>query len=143
MQPSFTFKDRVKVACLQHCIQQGLNEEEIIQTLKTATTSMKNEQVKTALLGITPSRMYYGGRAGLLGAALLFAGTTIGSGLIGNLAGRTAKNVEVGRLPAAEELQLTDEIAAYDKTNEDIQRRMANDEEERARRNKASVRRLF
>ena len=135
MAETFTFRDRVKVACLQACIQQGMDEEEMIYAFKTAADHIR--QQKTALNPTTTLTNL--GKLGLVGlpiAALIGA-------FPGHQMGQMAANVNVGRLPSADEIKLVDETAAYERTKEEIQRRIAAAKEERERRNKPSVRRLL
>ena len=135
----FHFRDRVKIACLVRCIDAGLDEQQMIDVLNAATRRLRTEGVKSAALGwIRPT-------AATLGWLAMLGIPTVGlsAAALGNIAGRTAKNVEVGRLPTTEEIKLLDEIAAYSRTTDEVQRRTDESEEERKQRSKPSVRRMF
>ena len=134
-----TFRDRVKLACLQRCIDAGLTEEEMVHVLNEATHWIRSGQVKNASarwLGPAATSLGYLSLLGVPAAALSTAA-------LGNIAGRTARNVQVGRLPTAEEIKLLDEIATYHRTADEIKARTEENEEERKRRTKPSVRRIL
>jgi len=148
MPETYSFRDRVKVACLQACIQQGLNEEEMILLFKTAASNLRMQ--KDASDGPKPSSWVNAGKSALAAAkvlSLLGIATLPVAAVAGAapayVAGRTAANMSVGRLPSPEEIKLTDEIAAYDKVKDEVNQRIRSDEEEQKKRNKPSVRRMF
>lgn len=137
--PQFTFRDRVKTACLGRCIDAGMDEEEIVETFRTAIRFLKSEEGKTAALGwLSPAAKSIGTLA-MLGIPV----AAISAGAVGNVLGNTFKNVEIGRVPATEELKLLDEIAMLKRNADEIVRRTEEKENERKARSKPSVRRLF
>ena len=139
MEPSLTFRDRVKFACLLRCIDAGLNEQEMIATFRATTHRLRSEPLKTAALGWAGPTLSSLGYLALLG----IPGSALGSAALGNIAGRTARNVAIGRLPSPEELKLIDEIAAYHRTADEMRVRTEDAMEERKRTVKPSVRRLL
>lgn len=137
--PRFTFRDRIKTACLQCCVEAGMDEEEIVNVFRQAISRLKTEGVKTASLGwLSPAAKSVGTLA-MLGIPV----AAIGSAALGNVAGTTLKNVEIGRVPSTEELKLLDEIAVLKRNADEILRRTEENEKERKTRSKPSVRRLF
>ena len=137
MSDSLTFRDRVKFACLSACIEAGLDEQQMIDSLQSATRALRSPQYKTAL---SPTQLL--NATGVAAVGLPFAATLLAAGL-GNVAGKAVKNVEVGRLPSTDELKLLDEVAAYDRTTDEINLRLKEQEKERARKAKPSVRQIF
>lgn len=134
-----TFRDRIKFACLLRCVDAGLDENEMIARLRQATYRIKNEGTKTASLGwIRPAASTLGWLA-MLGVPAV----GLSAAALGNIAGQTAKNIEVGRLPTTEEIKELDLIATYRRTAEEIERRTKENEEEHKNRSKPSVRRMF
>lgn len=134
---SFTFRDRVKIACLVRCIDAGLDEERMIAAFQAATRRLREGGEKTAgWLGSTAAQLGY-----LPLLAIPAAG--LSAAALGHIAGNTAKNVEVGRLPTTEEIKLLDEIAAYHRTADEIKRRTEDNEREKKENSKPSVRKMF
>lgn len=139
MREPLTFRDRVKVACLVRCIDAGMDESEMIAVLRDSTQRIKRDGAKAASLNwVRPAASTLGWMA-MLGVPAV----GLSSAALGNIAGRTAKNIEVGRLPTTEEIKLLDEIAAYRRTTDEIKRRTEENEEDQKRRSKPSVRRMF
>jgi len=139
MERSFTFRERVKFACLLRCIDAGLDEQGMIATLREATCRLRSKSMKTAALGWAAPTLSSLGYLALLGVPA----SALGSAALGNIAGRTARNVTIGRLPSPEELKLIDEIAAYHRTADEVQARTEDAMTERKRDAKPSVRRLL
>ncbi len=134
---SFTFRDRIKIACLVRCIDAGLDEERMIATFRAATHRLRAEEGKTGgWLGSTAENLGY-----LPLLALPAAG--LSAAALGHIAGNTVKNVEVGRLPTTDEIKLLDEIAAYHRTADEIKRRTEENEREKKENSKPSVRKMF
>jgi len=103
MPDTYSFRDLVKVACLQECIQRGMDEAEMIRVLKTAAARLRSE--KAAALPNLGKAGWDIGKLMLLGLPLaLVAGAA--PGYIG---GQALSNINVGRLPAPEDLKLVDE----------------------------------
>ena len=139
LQPELTFRDRVKFACLLQCIETGMDEGEMIEAFRSAIDRLKRDGVKTAALGwVSPSAKALGYMA-----ALGLPAVGLGSAALGKLLGQTAKNVQIGRIPTTDELKLLDEIAAYHRTADEINRRTQENEEQNKQKSKPSVRRMF
>ena len=139
MERSFTFRDRVKFACLLRCIDAGLDEREMIAMFRDATRRLRSEPMKTAAFGWAAPTLSSLGYLALLGVPA----AALGSAALGNIAGRTARNVSIGRLPSPEELKLIDEIATYHRTADEVRARTEDAQAERKRDAKPSVRRLL
>ena len=138
-EAAFTFRDRVKLACLQRCIEIGLDEAGMIDLFHKATEQARSQSCKSGSLGwVAPTASSLGYLA-LLG----IPGVALGSAALGHIAGGTAKNIEIGRIPSTEEIKLLDEIAAYHRTADEIKRRTEENEEEQKKRSKPSVHRMF
>ena len=138
-QAQLTFRDRVKFACLLHCTEAGMDENEMIATFQSAIDRLKRDGVKTAALGwVSPSAKALGYMA-----VLGLPAVGLGSAALGKLLGQTAKNVQIGRIPTTDELKLLDEIAAYNRTADEIKRRTDENEFQRKEKSKPSVRRMF
>jgi hypothetical protein len=146
MTTSFTFRDRVKIACLQSCISAGLDEDQMISVFQAATNrvrsgSSSDDTHKTA--GTTSEILKtLGWLGGGLGLAALAAGA-VGSGTLGYVGGKAARNIQVGRLPSPAEIKSLDEIALLNRTAEETRARLADEEEEKKRRAKPSSKRMF
>ena len=134
----FTFRDRIKVACIQKCIELGLDEETMIPHLQQATLRLR--QNKQA--GILDAGRKLSLNAIMLGGLTLPV-AAVAAAYPAMVAGRTVKDIEVGRLPSVKELQMLDEIAALNRTREEVERRTSDYEEEKNRRSKPSAYRMF
>lgn len=132
----FTFRDRIKLACLGECIEAGMDEQEMINAFRTTVERLKTEGVKTGAFGwLSPAAKSFGTLA-MLGLPV----AALGSATLGNIAGKTFKNVEIGRIPSIEELKLLDEIAVMQRNADDINRRTEENEIEKKQKSKPSVR---
>jgi hypothetical protein len=136
---AFTFRDRIKIACLARCIDAGLNTDQMVDAFRKATRCVQTGKIKSANAGwLRPTAQGLGYLALLGIPASAFA-----SAALGNIAGNTVKNVEVGRLPTTEEIKLLDEIATYHRTADEVKRRTEENEKQKKLNTKPSVRRLF
>ena len=144
MPDTMTFRDRIKVACLQSCIEAGLDEEQMIGTFQAAITYLRSGGIKEAgLIGPSWSILKSLGSLGVLGLGLGLPVAGLGAAALGNIGGNAARNISVGRLPSAEEIKTLDEIAAMNRTRDEIQSRLTDADAEKKRKAKPSVRKMF
>lgn len=137
--PPLTFRDRIKFACLLRCVDAGLDEDEMIAGLRQATYRLKHSGVKTASLGwVRPA-------ASTLGWLAMFGVPAVGlsAAALGNIAGQTTRNIEVGRLPTTDEIKQLDLIATYRLAADEVERRTKENDEEHKNRSRPSARRMF
>ena len=111
----------------------------MIEAFRSAARRVRAEGVKSAAVGwLSPAARGLGYLALLGIPAAAFT-----SAALGNIAGKTVKNIEVGRLPTTDEIKLLDEIAAYRRTADEVKRRTEENEKTKQNNSKPSVRRLF
>jgi hypothetical protein len=147
MSETFTSRDRIKVACLQYCINAGLDEYQMTSVMRSAITKIRSGSVKVgSLAGVAGATLGLGKGIGSLGLAALLAGIPLaglGAAALANLGGRAVGNTMVGRLPSPDEIKTLDEITAMNRTADEVRSRAHDAEEERRRKAKPSVRRMF
>jgi len=144
MPDTLTFRDRIKVACLQSCIDAGLDEEQMIGAFQTATAHIRSGGIKEAgLVGPPLSILKSLGSLGVLGLGLGIPVAGLGAAALGNIGGNAARNIAVGRLPSPDEIKTLDEIAALNRTRDEVHGRLTDAEAEKKRKAKPSVRKMF
>jgi len=136
---SFTFRDRIKIACLVRCIDAGLDEDRMIDSLRSAAHRLRTEGAKTATYRwVSPAA-----RTLAYMALLGIPATALTSAAFGNIVGNAAKSIEVGRLPTTREVQLLDEIATYRRTADEVSRRTEENGQANRKNSQPSARRMF
>jgi len=144
MPDRLTFRDRVKVACLQSCIEAGLDETQMIGVFEAATARLRSGGTKeAALVGPPLSILKSLGSLGVLGLGLGIPVAGLSAAALGNIGGNAARNIAVGRLPSPAEIKTLDEIAAMNRTRDEIRGRLTDAEAEKKRKAKPSVRKMF
>lgn len=154
-ETSYTFRDKIKTACVSHCLERGIDTEAMLELflrrtaeLKTAAASKQaksaSSQTKTALFGLTAA----GTAKGLLGTAAASAVPLAlvggGSAIVGNVLGKQLGDMlHGGDLPSKAELSNLDLAVTYEREAEEIKRRMALNKRCEKEQGKPSVRKLF
>ena len=118
----FTHRDRIKFACFNAALAQGLTEEEMTEYFTKAASHVRKTE-KTALFGQANNKTI-GMGAGLLAAGALAAPTMMLSGHLGYATGQGLRSFNEGRVPKPEEIHTADETAEYESAIEEIRRRM-------------------
>lgn len=136
-----TLRDKMKVDCLNFAISQGLSEDDMITLFKSAAAYVQEHSAEE----ITKSAGLLG-NVGLGALGLLAAGPVVASwasSVFGHRAGQAYKNLEIGQLPSADDIKLTDEAALYERNAEEILQRIADRKKKEKLLSKPSVRRMF
>jgi hypothetical protein len=134
--PSYTFRDRIKSACVSACVERGMDTDAMLELFTRRTAELKTGTWAGAL-----SKGALGTAAlGAIPLALTFAG----SAGVGNLLGKqVADTFHAGDLPSKGELNDFDLAVTYERETEEIKRRMALNKRRREEQGKPSVRKLF
>jgi hypothetical protein len=138
-----TLRDKIKIDCLNYAVSQGLSEDEMTTLFTKAAAYVREHGIPKKEAGIAtplPSWMEVVLGLGLVGPPLLTSRLAAG---VGNQAGQTLKNMEIGQVPDADEIRLADEIGEYERNADEIMQRIADRKRREKLLSKPSVRRMF
>jgi hypothetical protein len=140
---NLTFRERLKVACLDAAVSAGLTEDQMIEVFASGAAEIRRSGVDGLVreASMCKDAGWPALLAGLAAAGLI--GIPLASALAGRYTGAAAGDIYHGQVPTGDEFRLTDEIALYDKNSREILDRLKDKKEKDARRSKPSVRRMF
>jgi len=143
--PQYTHRDRIKFACFSYALEQGLDENQMIDLFNRAADTVRRVE-KTAgsdswqWSDITKG---LGTIAGVTGAALAAPLVISGFGHAGYAAGQGLKRLSTGRAPEASEIHLIDETAEFERAREEVRRRIILNRIKKQQEQSPSNRRMF
>jgi hypothetical protein len=141
---TLTHRDKIKAACLNYLIECGCAEEEMTDFFKQASAAIRAAVKPEGVKAIKEAGII--GTSAMTAALLALLGIAVPSAAgaaLGNQLGTTAGNIQAGQVPTEAQLELTDELAAYERNTDEILSRMNRRKEKEALRSKPSVRRMF
>jgi hypothetical protein len=142
----YVFREAVKAACLDYCLDAGLDINDIVSFVSRRTGELRNrvcvrDGIKSAGIVDTGASLLKTVGAG---AALMLPISFAGSALVGNVVGKHLGDVaKGGDLPTEDEVSDYDLALAYEREAEEIQRRIALNKRKRDESSRPSSRRLF
>jgi len=122
--PQYTHRDRIKFACFSYALENGLDEEQMVDLFTEAAKTVRKTE-KTALFGtMRDAEKNLGIGLGLAGAAIAIPTVAGLGGHLGYAVGQGARRLGEGRVPSVDEIHLSDETAEYKRAVEEIRRRV-------------------
>ena len=135
-EKQYTERDRIKFACFNQALEQGVAEADMAEFFTRAATRVRQME-KTAFVSTL------GGGAGALTALALAVPTLQASSALGYGTGQALRRAYEGRIPDPNEIHLDDETAAYDRAVDEIRQRIALNRIRKAESQVPSNRRMF
>ena len=145
--PQYTHRDRVKFACYNYALEQGLNEEEMVEYFTKAAEKVRAAEKTANLMSMVgldaQQQKNLGMGLGLAGGLFLGPLAMSAAGHLGYAGGQGVRRLAEGRVASPEEVHLTDESAEYEGAVEEIRRRMILNRLKELQSQAPSNRRLF